>query len=117
MSEEVIKIKITDKDTVTNVPSSSKVFINDNGAVKQVDASKMILKKRTVDLGDVTIGTSGYTDILSFRPTDITVLFCAVNNWQTSSKRTAFLVNTTGAYIGGTAGDTITALKLDYYYY
>lgn len=117
MSEEIIKIKITDKDTVTNVPSSSKVFINDNGAVKQVDASKMILKRRTVDVGDITIGSYGYTPIDSFRPTDITVLFCSVNNWQRSSKSSAFLVNTTGTYIGGTAGDTIIALKLDYYYY
>lgn len=117
MAEEIVKIKITDKDTVTNVPSSAKVFINDSGAVKQVDASKMILKKTRVNLGDITVGSSGYTDISGYIPTDITVVFAGISNWTITAQKTAFAITADGKHIIGTAGDVITQLRIDYYYY
>ena len=117
MAEEMVTIKITDKDTTTTIPSSAKVFINDNGAVKQVDASKMILKKTTVPIGSVTIGSGGYTEISGYIPADIEVFFAGIQTWVSSTTKTAFSVSTTGRYIIGTAGDVISGLQIAYYYY
>ena len=68
---------------------------------------------KTVNLGNVTIGSAGYTDVRSFKPSG-TIFLTVVYDFSYSANKKAFGVNGNGNYVFGDAGDVIYSLKLGY---
>ena len=80
------------------------------------------IKQIEANVGNITIGTNGYTAVTSFlpsTPTGYTLLDVKIKYWTGSvSTKDAFTVmwNGASAYVLGTAGATINGLKLNCIY-
>ena len=72
---------------------------------------------RDVNLGDQTIGSGGYLNIASYKPTvsGKTCRLAAIQNWGSSSSTVG--VNATGEWLMGTTGNKITNLTIRYYFW
>lgn len=68
------------------------------------------------NIGNITIGSDGFTVIVSFIPTDKTILLTSIINFGLSSKRKCFNITADGVFLFGEAGDVITSVQLRYYY-
>lgn len=78
-----------------------------------------IIGYKTVDVGSVTILADGYLSLNSYRPatpTGYQFMFALVNAWSSTTSKTAFNITDNGTWLIGTGGDTITGLKIDYFY-
>lgn len=108
---------ITDGQSVRNV-TADEVSYGDSNVEDELDKlNSVVIKSKGVVIPSITIGQYGYTSIQSYMPSGMNhFLFCLVGTYSNSQKYVAFDVNTDGDYIRGTAGDTITYLKIVYYY-
>ena len=78
-----------------------------------------IIGYKTVEIGTVTILPGGYLSLNSYRPaapTGYSFMFAMINGYTSTTAKTAFTVTDDGTWLIGTGGDTITGLKVDYYY-
>lgn len=74
---------------------------------------------KIVDISTITLQSSGYVSLDSYRPavpTGYSFLFAMINNYNSTTSKTAFALTDNGTWLFGTGGDTITGLKVSYYY-
>jgi len=127
---------IADNTSAIGTLSSLTTSAKDNlaAAVNEVDAhadtnasaisqlnSKLanLIGFKIVDIGNVTITSGGYLSLENYRPsfpTGYSFMFAMINTYGSSSTKTAFSLTDNGTWLIGTAGDTITGLKVSYYY-
>ena len=103
--------------TPTTTLSTSNLTEVTNGGFNHI---RNMIKRINVSIGDVTIGSNGYTSISSFKPTTpsgYTFMFCAFWDYGHSSQsNTAHGVNASGSYMFGGANSTITGVTIAYFY-
>lgn len=70
----------------------------------------------TVSLGNVTIGSSGWNDVSSYKPTVAgkSLLFALIHGFGSASG--CITVTSDGNYLMGAPGTTVTYLQVDYYF-
>ena len=126
----------TGKTTINNLVSSADIIGSTSmgttattitGAIAEHEADltelngklSTIIGYKTVEIGTVTILSGGYLSLNSYRPaapTGYSFMFAMINGYTSTTAKTAFTVTDDGTWLIGTGGDTITGLKVDYYY-
>lgn len=117
-------LNINDKIGSTAIPTTAQTL---TGAIAEHESDitalngkfSTIIGYKTVDVGSVTILADGYLGLNSYRPatpTGYQFMFALVNVWSTTTSKTAFNITASGTWLIGTGGDTITGLKIDYFY-
>lgn len=74
---------------------------------------------KTVEVGTVTILSGGYLNLSGYRPatpTGYRFMFAMINSYTSETAHAAFTVTDEGTWLIGTGGDTITGLKVDYFF-
>ena len=74
---------------------------------------------KTVEVGTVTILPDGYLSLNNYRPatpTGYRFMFAMINSYTSETAHAAFTITDEGTWLIGTGGDTITGLKIDYFY-
>ena len=88
------------------------------GTATFVDLNELndIVYVTTVTIGDTVVGTGGYTNISSYKPTKTgyTLIQASVRGFDDISSKTSFNVTADGLYLIGTAGATVYRLRVRY---
>lgn len=74
---------------------------------------------KTVEVGTVTIMSAGYLSLSNYRPatpTGYRFMFAMINSYTSETAHAAFTITDEGTWLIGTGGDTITGLKVDYFF-
>ena len=74
---------------------------------------------KTVEVGTVTILSGGYLSLSNYRPatpTGYRFMFAMINSYTSETAHAAFTITDEGTWLIGTGGDTITGLKVDYFF-
>ena len=77
-----------------------------------------LITSRTVEFGDIVICGSGYLNINSYKPSisGYKFIFAFIKGFGTVSSKTAISITSDGNFMVGTAGDTVTNLKVEYFF-
>lgn len=116
--------QVNNKIGSTALPTTAQTL---TGAIAEHEADltalngkfSAIIGYKTVDVGSVTILADGYLSLNSYRPatpTGYQFMFALVNAWSSTTSKTAINITDNGTWLIGTGGDTITGLKIDYFY-
>lgn len=81
-------------------------------------ALQPIIKTKTVRITDtITLNSDGYENISSYKPTGMNnLLFALLESWGANYPKAGFIVTSTGNYVIGSAGMTISGLVIKYFY-
>ena len=79
--------------------------------------SNLTIRSKDVNIGDVIIGSQGYTDISSYKPSGMShFLFATIVGFSYSLKYVAFGITSDARFMFGQASDTIKAVIVRYWY-
>ena len=118
-------------NAVTSNAVANAGFLTSNDVVDQVTVNNMnsvssnavattcqkLIKRKNVNIPNLTIGADGYTSISSYKPSGMNnFLFAILWTYGTSSGKDAIMVNGDGNYISAQANSTITYVDVAYFY-
>ena len=100
---------------LSDVTSSSVGTVNVNSVSEQI-ATIPFNNYTDVSIGNITLNSSGYYDIMSFKPSGKTVTMSLIETWTSTSPVGCFSVVANGNYIIGSANQSINGLKVRFFY-
>lgn len=79
--------------------------------------SNLMIRHKDVNIGDITLGSQGYTNIASYKPSDMpNFLFATLQGFNYSSQYVAFGITSDARFLFGTGSDIIRAVIVRYWY-
>lgn len=112
--DQIVAVEEGDDGVIDAVVNGDLRAVTSNAVY---DALKSLIKYKEVQISNITIGSGGYTNVASYKPSGMnTFLFALMYNYGTTSSNAALGINANGEYVYGTANSTITYMLVRYYY-